>query len=234
MSRTRGPEWQPGWQSMPGGRAGNDGAWVLLVALDSRRADLYVQLFAEDCTTPLAEPAAVLPDRLASYVGGLIGGARLLVAGDLAELPPQCSERRSGRIARSARCPNSAPDALGVAAAALLARGNRRGGRAGAAALPAPPGRDAAEREKSRPGRRAMSLRIAPIPDGAAEPLALMHRACFPEDPWDAGAFARIFALHGVFGYLAWFDDAATGKPRATMPWPASFWRATSAAKPRS
>ncbi len=100
-----------------------------------------------------------------------------------------------------------------------------------------------------------MSLRIAPIPDGAAEALALMHRDCFPEDPWDAASFARLFALYGVFGYLAWFDKAPTGAkprpakprpakprpakpratmPRATMPWAASFWRATSAVKPRS
>jgi len=57
-----------------------------------------------------------------------------------------------------------------------------------------------------------MSLRIAPIPDGAAEPLALMHRDCFPEDPWDAASFARLFALYGVFGYLAWFDEAASDK----------------------
>ena len=83
-----------------------------------------------------------------------------------------------------------------------------------------------------------MSLRIAPIPDGAAEPLALMHRDCFPEDPWDAGSFARLFALYGVFGYLAWLDEGPSEKARATMPatmpWAASFWRATSAAKPRS
>jgi ribosomal-protein-alanine N-acetyltransferase len=55
-----------------------------------------------------------------------------------------------------------------------------------------------------------MSLHIAPIPDGAAEPLALMHRDCFPEDPWDAASFARLSALCGVFGYLAWFDEAAS------------------------
>jgi ribosomal-protein-alanine N-acetyltransferase len=53
-----------------------------------------------------------------------------------------------------------------------------------------------------------MSPRLAPIPKGAAEPLSLMHRACFPEDPWDAGSFERILALYGVFGYLAWFDEA--------------------------
>ncbi len=120
MSRTRGPEWQPGWQSMPGGRAGNDGAWVLLVALDSRRADLYVQLFAEDCTTQLAEPASVLPDRLASYVGGLIGGARLLVAGDLAEPAAAVLGEALGPDRPIGTMPDSAPDALGVAAAALL------------------------------------------------------------------------------------------------------------------
>jgi [ribosomal protein S18]-alanine N-acetyltransferase len=53
-----------------------------------------------------------------------------------------------------------------------------------------------------------MSPRIAPIPDSAAEPLALMHRDCFPEEPWDAASFARLLALYGVFGYLAWLDDA--------------------------
>jgi [ribosomal protein S18]-alanine N-acetyltransferase len=55
-----------------------------------------------------------------------------------------------------------------------------------------------------------MSLRIAPIPNGAAEPLALMHRDCFPENPWDAASFARLLALYGVFGYVAWLDEAPT------------------------
>ena len=58
-----------------------------------------------------------------------------------------------------------------------------------------------------------MSPRIAPIPDGAAEPLALMHRACFPEDPWDAASFARLLALYGVFGYLAWLDEPRRRRP---------------------
>jgi ribosomal-protein-alanine N-acetyltransferase len=52
-----------------------------------------------------------------------------------------------------------------------------------------------------------MRPRLAPIPAGAAEPLALMHASCFPEDPWDAGSFERLLALHGVFGYLAWLDE---------------------------
>src|SRR5437870_8943444 len=35
---------------------------ALLVALDSRRADLYVQLFGADAVSPLAPPLALLAD----------------------------------------------------------------------------------------------------------------------------------------------------------------------------
>ncbi len=56
-----------------------------------------------------------------------------------------------------------------------------------------------------------MSVRIEPIPATAAQPLALLHLACFPDDPWDAGALARIMALSGAFGWLAWEEDAPAG-----------------------
>ena len=36
-----------------------------------------------------------------------------------------------------------------------------------------------------------MSRAVTPLPAGAAEPLALLHAACFPEDPWDAEALRR-------------------------------------------
>ncbi|HTZ35837.1 MAG TPA: GNAT family N-acetyltransferase [Stellaceae bacterium] len=52
---------------------------------------------------------------------------------------------------------------------------------------------------------------IAPIPPGAADTLAMMHAACFPDDPWEAGALARIMALAGGFGWLAWDEDEAAG-----------------------
>ena len=56
-----------------------------------------------------------------------------------------------------------------------------------------------------------MNCRVIPLPPGAAEPLAALHRACFPEEPWDAAALAPILALAGGFGYLAWEGSSPTG-----------------------
>lgn len=90
---------------------------ALLVALDSRRDDLYVQLFAADRATPLAEPAALPPERLAAHIAGLIGDAPLLIAGDRAELAADAlTPDRPVRLLS-----DSAPNARGVAAAALSA-----------------------------------------------------------------------------------------------------------------
>jgi ribosomal-protein-alanine N-acetyltransferase len=56
-----------------------------------------------------------------------------------------------------------------------------------------------------------VSRTVAAIPAGAAVPLSAMHRACFPEDPWDAEALGRILALSGAFGCLAWEGDTPAG-----------------------
>jgi ribosomal-protein-alanine N-acetyltransferase len=56
-----------------------------------------------------------------------------------------------------------------------------------------------------------VTRRIEPIPEGAAEALAELHRACFPDDPWEAGALTRIMALSGGFGWLAWEEDEPAG-----------------------
>jgi tRNA threonylcarbamoyladenosine biosynthesis protein TsaB len=90
---------------------------ALVVALDSRRADLYVQLFAPDGATPAAGPEAMLPERLPAYLArfGIHRKARLAVAGDAAEAA-------SGALAACALLrvlPAAVPDALGVAAAAM-------------------------------------------------------------------------------------------------------------------
>src|SRR5438045_2084891 len=87
----------------------------LLVALDSRRDDLYVQLFAPDMRTPLAPPRAVLHDALSDYLGAACRGAPMLVAGDAAET---AAAALHGRV-RAEIVPASAPDGVGVAAAAL-------------------------------------------------------------------------------------------------------------------
>lgn len=48
-----------------------------------------------------------------------------------------------------------------------------------------------------------MSWTITPLSATTAEPLALLHAACFPEEPWGAGALRRILALSGGFARLA-------------------------------
>ncbi|HWB48807.1 MAG TPA: tRNA (adenosine(37)-N6)-threonylcarbamoyltransferase complex dimerization subunit type 1 TsaB [Stellaceae bacterium] len=84
----------------------------LLIALDSRRDDLYVQLFREG--RPVGEAASVAPEELPRFIDAAIGTAPLQVAGDAAE----------AAAASLAGCrdvtpvPGSAPDARGVLAAA--------------------------------------------------------------------------------------------------------------------
>jgi ribosomal-protein-alanine N-acetyltransferase len=56
-----------------------------------------------------------------------------------------------------------------------------------------------------------VNRRIEPIPRHAIDALAVLHRACFPDDPWEAGALARIMALSGGFGWFAWEDDEPAG-----------------------
>ena len=85
----------------------------LLVALDSRRADLYVQLFMIGSGAALAAPRAVPPDCLGSLIDDLAAGTALLVAGDAASTAAAVLAGRCDIVA------DSAPDALGVAAAAL-------------------------------------------------------------------------------------------------------------------
>jgi tRNA threonylcarbamoyladenosine biosynthesis protein TsaB len=88
---------------------------ALLVALDSRRADLYVQLFLLPAAVPLAAPAAVLPEALPDHVAAIAGTRPLLIAGDAAAAAATALLHRPC----CAVIPDSAPDAPGVLAAAL-------------------------------------------------------------------------------------------------------------------
>lgn len=91
------------------------GRGAALVALDSRRDDLYVQLFDRGAGLPLAEPAAVLPENLASHVGALAQHEPLLIAGDMVE----AAAAALGHRAAVEVAEGSAPDACGVLVAAL-------------------------------------------------------------------------------------------------------------------
>lgn len=91
------------------------GPGAALVALDSRRDDLYVQLFNRSSGLALSEPAAVMPAALAEHVGVIAADSALLLAGDIAEIAAAAlADRFDTEIAVE-----SAPDARGVLAAAL-------------------------------------------------------------------------------------------------------------------
>ena len=65
--------------------------------------------------------------------------------------------------------------------------------------------------EAARRDPSVVTRRIEPLPARAEEPLAILHSACFPDDPWEAGALARLIALTGSFGWLAWEGRAPVG-----------------------
>jgi len=98
------------------------GADFLLVALESRREDLYIQLF-DHASSPLGDPTAVMPGSLGETLSGLIGAAPLVVAGDAAPraantlLPRSCTLVIEG----------SAPDAAGLLQAVLRRAGADEG-----------------------------------------------------------------------------------------------------------
>jgi len=96
------------------------GTGFLLVALESRREDLYIQLF-DHASRPAGDPAAVMPAALDEALRGLISGAPLVVAGDAAQRAADALSHRSRMIVVE----GSGPDAVGVLQAVL---GCGRGG----------------------------------------------------------------------------------------------------------
>ena len=101
---------------------------VLLVALESRREDLYVQFF-DPHGGALGEPAAIMPFLLREAVTATIGANPLLVAGDAAQRAAAALAQRPD----TAVLEGSAPGAVGS-----LRAGLRRLRRGSAADLPRP------------------------------------------------------------------------------------------------
>lgn len=60
-----------------------------------------------------------------------------------------------------------------------------------------------------------MSRRLEPVSGAAAgalaTPLSMLHAICFPQEPWTPQAMAKIMAIAGFFGRIAWEDDRPTG-----------------------
>jgi ribosomal-protein-alanine N-acetyltransferase len=56
-----------------------------------------------------------------------------------------------------------------------------------------------------------VNRRLEPVSDIMADALSMLHRACFPEDPWSSLAIAEIMRLPGCFGRIAWADEGPTG-----------------------
>jgi len=90
------------------------GSGFLLIALESRREDLYIQLF-DHILGPVREPTTIMPAALDEVLYDFIGSAPLLVAGDAAQRAAKALSRRPNtKVAEG-----SAPDAAGVLQAVL-------------------------------------------------------------------------------------------------------------------
>jgi tRNA threonylcarbamoyladenosine biosynthesis protein TsaB len=93
---------------------------VLLIALESRRDDLYIQLF-DPLRNSVGEPSAIRPVRLGCLVEATIGKHPLVIAGDAAQRAGRALSGRSNKVILE----GSAPDAVGAWRAVL--RGKTRG-----------------------------------------------------------------------------------------------------------
>jgi tRNA threonylcarbamoyladenosine biosynthesis protein TsaB len=85
-----------------------------LIALESRREDLYVQFFDRH-GEPLCKPAEIAPSALGDAIDAIIGRMPLLIAGDAARRAGAAVARRP----ETAVLEGSAPDAAGAMQAGL-------------------------------------------------------------------------------------------------------------------
>jgi tRNA threonylcarbamoyladenosine biosynthesis protein TsaB len=90
------------------------GPGFILIALESRREDLYVQIL-DHARVAIEDPAATMPEALNDMLDRVIGAAPLLLAGDAAQRAASNLAQRPDTLAAE----GSAPNAAGVLQAAL-------------------------------------------------------------------------------------------------------------------
>lgn len=56
-----------------------------------------------------------------------------------------------------------------------------------------------------------MSRRFEPLSKPMAVPVSMLHRACFPEDPWNSVTIAEMMNIAGFFGRIAWANELPAG-----------------------
>jgi tRNA threonylcarbamoyladenosine biosynthesis protein TsaB len=102
------------FEAVRAGRGGCSETRLLLVALESRRKDLYVQFFDRH-GDPLREPATIVPALFCEAVAATIGANPLLIAGDAAQRAGAALAQRPD----TAILEDSAPGAVGALRAGL-------------------------------------------------------------------------------------------------------------------
>jgi len=56
-----------------------------------------------------------------------------------------------------------------------------------------------------------VNRRLEPMSKAMANAVSTLHRACFPEDPWNLAAIVEIMNITGFFGRIVSVDDTPAG-----------------------
>ena len=178
-------------QAAPASMAGR----TLVVALDSKRREFYLQAFAGEA--PLGEGALVAPEDVPAW----LPAAPLLLAGDAA---PALARLIAGR------CEVLLAGGSGLADAADVARLAAARWRPG---MRPPPPRPLYLRppDTTAPRAKAASRQVRPVQAADLPALAELHALCFPEERWDVKALSELLAMAGASGHLV--EDTAERRP---------------------
>ena len=177
----------------------------LLVALESRREDLFIQLF-DRRRNPVGEPAAVMPAALREVVNAAIGAAPLLIAGDAAH---RAAILPSSRVAHTLMFSRIRRRSRSVSLRAALRRLRlAASGASGAAALSSrrPTCNPVAAGARDRGRRDRAGVRHRGRPDRDAPPRLLSRRSVGCRRPLHKSCASRDFSAS-----VAWQEETPVG-----------------------